>query len=116
QQLPPTRFFESALADSGDSDAETAEELFFQQQTDAEDLLTAALNLDVREAYLDVHYRSRSEALIGFSNETYYGSRLQPIPGHPRNRALNAPIQLHRPDGVYEDRANIKEAAAAVEL
>lgn len=116
KQLPPTRFFESALTDSGDSDAETAEELFFQQQSDAEDLLTAALNLDVREAYLDVHYRSRNEALIGFSNEHYYGSRLQPIPGHPRNKALNTPIKLHRIDGVYHERANEKEAEAAVNL
>jgi len=116
KQLPPTRFFESALADSGDSDAETAEELFYQQQSEAEDLLTAALNLDVREAYLDVHYRSRNEALIGFSNEHYYGSRLQPIPGHPRNKALNTPIRLHRVDGVYAERANEKEAEAAVNL
>ncbi|HYF34009.1 MAG TPA: AAA domain-containing protein, partial [Prosthecobacter sp.] len=116
KQLPPTRFFESALADSGDSDAETAEELFYQQQQEAEDLLTAALNLDVREAYLDVHYRSRNEDLIGFSNQQYYGSRLQPIPGHPRNKVLSAPIQLHRIDGVYLERANVKEAEAAVDL
>lgn len=116
KQLPPTRFFESALADSGDSDAETAEELFYQQQAEAEDLLTAALNLDVREAYLDVHYRSRNEALIGFSNTHYYGSRLQPIPGHPRNKALDTPIRLHRVDGVYLERANGKEAEAAVNL
>lgn len=116
KQLPPTRFFESALADSGDSDAETSEELFYQQQSEAEDLLSAALNLDVREAYLDVHYRSRHEALIGFSNEHYYGSRLQPIPGHPRNKALDTPIQLHRVDGVYLERANEKEAEAAVNL
>lgn len=116
KQLPPTRFFESALADSGDSDAETAEELFYQQQQEAEDLLSAALNLDVREAYLDVHYRSRNEALIGFSNEHYYGSRLQPIPGHPRNKALSTPIQLHRVNGVYFERANVKEAEAAVDL
>lgn len=116
KQLPPTRFFESALSDSSDSDAETAEELFYQQQQDAEDLLTAALNLDVREAYLDVHYRSRNEALIGFSNEHFYGSRLLPIPGHPRNKALDTPIQLHRVDGEYEERSNKKEAEAAVNL
>ncbi|MDB6138183.1 MAG: Superfamily and helicase [Verrucomicrobiaceae bacterium] len=116
EAIAPTRFFESALADSGDSDAETSEELFYQQQQDAEDLLSAALNLDVREAYLDVHYRSRNEDLIGFSNHAYYGSRLQPIPGHPRNKALSTPIRLHRVDGVYQERANIQEAEAAVAL
>ncbi|MFN0128568.1 MAG: AAA domain-containing protein [Verrucomicrobiales bacterium] len=116
KQLPPTRFFESALADTGDADAETAEELFFQQQSEAEDLLTAALNLDVREAYLDVHYRSRHEALIGFSNDHYYGSRLQPIPGHPRHKALDTPIRIHRVNGTYHERANVKEAEAAIDL
>ncbi len=116
KQLPPTRFFESALADSGDNDAETSEELFVQQQSEAEDLLSAALNLDVKEAYLDVHYRSRNENLIGFSNEQYYGSRLQPIPGHPRNKALDTAITLHHVNGVYDDRANVKEAQVAADL
>ncbi|RYD20922.1 MAG: DUF4011 domain-containing protein [Verrucomicrobiaceae bacterium] len=116
KQLPPTRFFEQALSDSGDSEAETAEELFHQQQSDAEDLLSAALNIDVKEAYLDVHYRSRNEALIGFSNQNYYGARLQPIPGHPRNKALSTPIRIHRVDGVYDQRANVKEAETAATL
>lgn len=116
KQLPPTRFFESGVADSGQTDPETGEELFLQQQSEAEDLLSAALNLDVREAFLDVHYRSRSEALIGFSNETFYHDRLQPIPGHPKNRALRAPIILHRVDGVYKERTNPAEAAKAVEI
>ncbi len=116
KQLPPTRFFEQALADSDDTDAETIEEVFQQQQSEAEDLLAAALNLDVQEAFLDVHYRSRNEALIGFSNDSFYSRRLQPIPGHPKNRAGKAPIQLVRIDGVYEDRSNKAEAKAAADL
>ncbi|HEY1171137.1 MAG TPA: AAA domain-containing protein [Verrucomicrobiae bacterium] len=116
KQLPPTRFFEQALADSEDTAAETAEEVFVQQQSEAEDLLTAALNLNVQEAFLDVHYRSRNEALIGFSNESFYAKRLQPIPGHPQNRALSAPIRLVRVDGLYKDRGNEAEAKAAAEL
>lgn len=116
KQLPPTRFFEQALAESDDTSAETADEVFEQQQAEAEDLLTAALNLDVQEAFLDVHYRSRNEALIGFSNDSFYGSRLQPIPGHPRNKALSTPIRLIRVDGVYQERANVAEAKHAAEL
>ena len=38
--------------------AETTEEVFQQQQSEAEGLLAAALNLNVQEAFLDVHYRS----------------------------------------------------------
>ncbi|MCB1098062.1 MAG: DNA helicase, partial [Verrucomicrobiae bacterium] len=116
RQLPPTRFFESALVDSEDTDAETPEELHQQQMSETEDLLAAALNLDVHEAFLDVHYRSQNEALIGFSNDHFYQSRLQPIPGHPRNKALTAPIRLVRVDGVYKDQSNHDEAVAIGEL
>lgn len=116
KQLPPTRFFEQTLADSEDTSAETIDEVFQQQQSEAEDLLSAALNLDVHEAFLDVHYRSRNEALIGFSNDSFYSSRLQPIPGHPKNRAGKAPIRLVRIDGVYKERGNEAEAKAAADL
>ncbi|WP_269542921.1 AAA domain-containing protein [Cerasicoccus fimbriatus] len=115
KQLPPTRFFESNVAESDDTDAETIEELAEQQMSETEDLLSASLNLDVEEAFLDVHYRSRSEALIGFSNEAFYGRRLQPIPGHPRNKALQAPLKLTPVNGVYQERTNPAEAIAAVE-
>ncbi|WP_309009378.1 AAA domain-containing protein [Pelagicoccus sp. SDUM812005] len=115
KQLPPTRFFESAVVESDDTQAETVEELAIQQMSEAEDLLTAALNLDVDEAFLDVHYRSRNEALIGFSNQNYYNHRLQPIPGHPKNKALNTPIILHNINGTYIDRTNKAEALAVVE-
>ncbi|HTI68970.1 MAG TPA: AAA domain-containing protein [Candidatus Limnocylindria bacterium] len=116
KQLPPTRFFEQALAESDDVAAETAEEVFTQQQSEAEDLLAAALNLSVQEAFLDVHYRSQDEALIGFSNEAFYGGRLQPIPGHPRHKAFQAPIRLIHVDGVYLERGNVLEAKAAANL
>ena len=116
KQLPPTRFFEQSLAESDDVAAETAEDVFVQQQSEAEDLLSAALNLNVQEAFLDVHYRSRNEALIGFSNNAFYGGRLQPIPGHPRNKAFQAPIKLVRVDGVYLERGNKAEAEAAAKL
>jgi len=116
KQLPPTRFFEGALTESDDSDAETAEELFVSRQSQAEDLLSSALNLNVQEAFLDVHYRSRNEALIGFSNQAFYGSRLQPIPGHPKNKLMRTPIELIRVDGTYIDRTNPQEAEAVTEL
>lgn len=116
KQLPPTRFFEQSLAESDDVSAETAEEVFQQHQSEAEDLLSAALNLSVQEAFLDVHYRSRNEALIGFSNSVFYSGRLQPIPGHPRNKASQTPIRLMRVDGEYRERGNEAEAKAAATL
>lgn len=116
KQLPPTRFFEQGLTESDDTAAETAEDVFIQQQSEAEDLLAAALNLNVQEAFLDVHYRSRNEALIGFSNENFYSGRLQPIPGHPRNKAFQAPIRLIKVNGVYNERTNEVEAKAVADL
>jgi hypothetical protein len=110
KQLPPTRFFESAVASSDGDEIASDQDLFEAQQGEVEDLLGAALGLDVQQSYLDVHYRSRNSDLIAFSNESFYGSRLQPIPGHPRNRARFAPITLYRVNGVYHKRENEAEA------
>jgi len=116
KQLPPTRFFESALVESESEDAESEQDLFEQQQGETEDLLGAALNIEVQQCYLDVHYRSRNEVLIGFSNKRFYQDRLQPIPGHPSNRARQSPIRLIRAEGTYEKRGNVKEAQIVCDL
>ncbi|HYE19013.1 MAG TPA: AAA domain-containing protein, partial [Tepidisphaeraceae bacterium] len=116
KQLPPTRFFESAFTASEEDEPQTDQELFEQQQGDVEDLLAAALNLSIDQAYLDVHYRSKSSELIEFSNEHFYASRLQAIPGHPSNRPEHVPLTLHQISGTYEDRENAAEADKIVEL
>lgn len=87
KQLPPTRFFESSVITSQDEEGETEQDWFEIQQGEVEDLLSGALNLQIEQCYLDVHYRSSNADLIQFSNKQFYASRLQPIPGHPRNRA-----------------------------
>jgi hypothetical protein len=116
KQLPPTRFFESAVAQSDDDEIETDQQLFESQQGEIEDLLGAALNIEIEQCYLDVHYRSKSAELIEFSNEHFYGRRLQAIPGHPSNKPPGAPLILHRADGVYDKRENDAEAAKVVEI
>jgi hypothetical protein len=116
KQLPPTRFFESSITQSEEEDAETDQELFEAHQGEIEDVLGAALGLDIHQCYLDVHYRSRHADLIGFSNEQFYGSRLQAIPEHPRTRSRQAPISLVRAEGVYEKRKNEAEADAVVKI
>jgi hypothetical protein len=117
KQLPPTRFFESAIAQSDDDDdIETDQQLFEAHQGEIEDLLGAALNLEIEQCYLDVHYRSQSAELIQFSNLHFYGRRLQPIPGHPSNKPPEAPLILHRADGAYDKRQNEAEAAKVVEI
>src|SRR5207247_7637253 len=117
KQLPPTRFFESAVAQSEDDEPiETDQQLFELQQGEIEDLLGAALNLSIQQCYLDVHYRSRNADLIGFSNEYFYNKRLQAIPGHPSNRARFAPLTLYRAGVTYKDGENEIEAEKVVQI
>lgn len=116
RQLPPTRFFEAAVVESDVADFETEQDLFEAQQGEVEDLLTAALNLEIEQSYLDVHYRSVNAALIEFSNGNFYERRLQAIPGHPRHRAMIPPIRLTHVDGIYEKRTNRVEAAEVVRI
>jgi AAA domain/REase_MTES_1575/Protein of unknown function (DUF4011) len=116
KQLPPTRFFESAVAASDEIEAETEQQLFESQQGEIEDLLAAALNIEIDECYLDVHYRSRNSDLIEFSNDKFYGQRLQAIPGHPKNRTRFAPLTLYKTGGIYEKRTNVIEADRVVQI
>ncbi|MFZ5441415.1 MAG: AAA domain-containing protein [Myxococcota bacterium] len=116
KQLPPTRFFESAVSQSQTAEPETDQELFEEQQKDVEDLLAAALNLEVEHCYLDVHYRSANADLISFSNEHFYEQRLQAVPAHPTRVAALAPIRLVAVNGTYDKRVNAAEAKAVVEL
>jgi very-short-patch-repair endonuclease len=116
KQLPPTRFFESAVVQSQEGEAESEQDLFEEQQAEVEDLLSAALNLDIDQCYLDVHYRSQNADLIAFSNDHFYDKRLQAIPAHPSHRAPNAPLRLLPVSGTYEKRVNPVEARAVGEL
>ena len=116
KQLPPSRFFESAVATSEEQEVESDQQLFESRQGEIEDLLAAALNLEIEEAYLDVHYRSRNSDLIEFSNQHFYGSRLQPIPGHPANRLRYAPLTLYHVGGTYKERSNSAEAKKVCQI
>ena len=116
KQLPPTRFFESAVVQSQEGEAESEQDLFEEQQAEVEDLLSAALNLDIDQCYLDVHYRSQNADLIAFSNDHFYDKRLQAIPAHPSHRSPNAPLRLLPVSGTYEKRVNPVEARAVGEL
>ncbi len=131
-QLPPTSFFSTALEDEdrqvlAEEDGETIAIIL-----DADSLLNqAARNLPA--TLLAWHYRSRYEALIGFSNAAFYDGRLVTIPDralHPQaggrepvrsddvagwsagaSRLLALPISTHKiADGCYEGRSNPPEA------
>ena len=126
-QMPPTNFFSSKGVDNDDLDQE--EEGHEEVELDADSLLSqAASNLSSR--LLGWHYRSRHEALIGFSNAAFYGNQLLTIPDNTINTGklddilienldaqsvvsalFNRSISFHKLEkSIYEDRTNKGEA------
>lgn len=129
-QLPPTSFF-SAKWDEEDSVKDDDEEASSDPirahtakmkrlgQDDlmrTEDLLQAAINGNLSERYLKVHYRSMHPALINFSNQAFYGGRLEAPPSRVGFHAVSRPICYHQVDGLYAERTNAKEADKVVNI
>lgn len=63
---------------------------------------------------LNFHYRSKYEELIAFSNYAFYGGKLYVSPNVEQPE--RPPIEVHRVDGLWENKANVKEARTIVEL
>ena len=105
KQMPPTNFFARADDDpDGDIDMEG----------DLESILDEMLGASIPDRTLSLHYRSRKESLIVFSNSRYYDNQLVtfPAPVYPDNG-----VQLIRPDGFYsrgKARHNQGEAKSIV--
>lgn len=105
KQMPPTNFFTRSDDDpDGEVDVEG----------DLESILDEMLGASIPQRTLNLHYRSRRESLIAFSNSRYYENRLItfPAPVHP-----DRGIHLIRPDGFYARggaRHNEGEARAIV--
>jgi very-short-patch-repair endonuclease len=105
KQMPPTNFF--ARADD-DPDGEV------DVEGDLESILDEMLGASIPQRTLNLHYRSRRESLIAFSNSRYYDNGLItfPAPIHPDHG-----VRLIRPDGFYargKARHNEGEAKAIV--
>ena len=71
KQMPPTNFFARA-DDDPDGDLEV--------EGDLESILDEMLGASVPEQRLNLHYRSRRESLIAFSNARYYDNSLITFP------------------------------------
>lgn len=105
KQMPPTNFF-ARSDDDPNSDVD--------QEGDLESILDECLGASVPRRVLNLHYRSRKESLIAFSNSRYYDDELItfPAPIHP-----DQGVHLVKPDGVYsrgKARHNQGEAKAIV--
>ena len=107
KQMPPTSFAESAYVD---------EELGADEVEDEESILTECVQARVRRHRLSWHYRSRDEALIAFSNLSYYDGGLATFPAPPQQ---DTGVSLVRVDGTFHRsgpllRTNPVEAEAVV--
>lgn len=105
RQMPPTNFFARADDDpEGDIDVEG----------DLESILDQLLGASIPSRTLNLHYRSRRESLIAFSNGRYYDNELITFPAPVRS---DNGLRLMRPDGFYARggaRHNQGEAKAIV--
>jgi len=71
------------------------------------------------EAHLNVHYRSKDESLIRFSNHYYYNDRLLTFPASGIKDPWSGIHDLYVPDGRYDagaGRNNLIEAQRVVDL
>ncbi len=106
KQMPPTNFFARSDNDpDGDIDAEG----------DLESILDEMLGAGIPRRTLNLHYRSRKESLIAFSNARYYDNELITFPAP---NVAERGVRLVRPDGFYargKARHNEGEAKAIVD-
>ena len=123
KQLPPSNFFRAqAQEEEGydeDGDDEPLDRLAGQ-----ESILDAAIGLAgsvFSEAHLSVHYRSKHDSLIRFSNHYYYDDRLLtfPSPSPSDGNSWDGVHDIHIPEGRYDagaTRTNRAEAERVTDL
>lgn len=104
KQMPPTNFFSRAEEPDDDVDYEG----------DLESILDEMIAAGIPRCRLNLHYRSRRESLIAFSNSRYYNEELVtfPAPVHP-----DEGVKFVKVDGHYSRgraRTNRAEADAIV--
>ncbi|MCB9734446.1 MAG: hypothetical protein H6745_17800 [Deltaproteobacteria bacterium] len=109
QQMPPSHFFQSTVAEEGDFG------------DDGSELLASHSILELaRVAFVGTtlrwHYRCRHEPLIAFSNAAFYGRRLATVP-NAEQRAI-APwegVRFEAVPGRWVDQTNPVEAEHVVD-
>ena len=120
KQLPPTSFFRRTTGESEDDEEHGEDEDFLAGMESVLDVMVGMVGRGrVAEQYLRVHYRSRHEHLIQFSNHWFYSERpLMVFPDPQVSSASKALAAIHVPDGVYvpTQRTNHVEAERIVDV
>ena len=124
KQLPPTKFWRTSLSEDWEQNYDDDEEVQEDLLEDRESILDVGVSFAgrlFRESYLDIHYRSRHEDLIRFSNHYFYQDRLLTFPSpSPDGRNSGQGIHTHfLPDATFDagrSRTNRGEAEKVVDL
>ncbi len=118
QQLPPTTFFRAGLGDDEESDGEEEEDDdSFEGRESILDVMVGQVGAGFAERYLSVHYRSRCESLIRFSNHAFYEDRLLTFPNP--NPTASRVRDVYLPNATYDaggSRTNRDEAARVTDI
>lgn len=117
-QLPPTDFFRKGLGDDDpDDDDDDDDGDVFEGRESILDVMVGKVGTEFTERYLNVHYRSRSESLISFSNHAFYENRLLTFPGpDPADVAVR---DIYLPNATYDmgrTRTNREEAERVTDI
>ena len=121
KQLPPSNFFRSSAGDE-EYDADDEDDGLGNQLAGRESILDTAVGLVGRtftEEYLNVHYRSRDEGLIRFSNHYFYNDRLITFPSPGIGDSWNSVHDVYVSEGRYDagaSRTNRIEADRVADL
>ena len=114
-QLPPTTFFRAGLGDDDESDGD--DEDSFEGRESILDVMVGQMGAGFAERYLSVHYRSRCESLIRFSNHAFYEDRLLTFPSP--NPAVACVRDEYLPNATYDSggsRTNRDEAERVTDI
>lgn len=98
KQMPPSNFFTSMVEDEDD------------YENDMESILDKGSSV-FKTKRLNWHYRSRSEELIAFSNQSFYDNRLITIP-QAKQHQKGFGIDFHYVMGTYEVKARTNQIEA----
>ena len=116
KQLPPTNFFRTRLNNDDDHDDDDDDDSFEGRESIL-DVMVGQVGIGFAERYLNVHYRSRSESLISFSNNAFYDNRLLTFPcPHPADAAVR---DVYLPNATYDvgrTRTNREEAERVTDI
>jgi very-short-patch-repair endonuclease len=115
KQLPPTSFFRR---DADEDDEEEATDDRLEGVESILDAMVGMKGMGVVSAYLGMHYRSRHEDLIRYSNHHFYDDRLLIFPSPDRASHSLGLKDVYLSQGRYDagaSRTNRVEAEAAAD-